>query len=615
MGFNFTGITIDKNFEKDPEEVLKFLGLPLTFEEEIDFDSGSGYKDGEYFDIFFSDIGTSIYSHEPIQMDPSQSKDCSVLSFMVSETSMAFFMSLDKNGKRIREVIDHEGDISNNIGEPLEIEKDEQIIKLNAQLTTLKKDIEIKKQKLPELQYDSLAEFLGDRLEPENYSDMLGMINQVQQDLQDLSDKLLPPKEQRTEQIKELFPRGEPRVILYIDDLDRCPLAAGGPQLEGCPDTDEDGTADPYDRCPAIAGPPESLGCPPRDTDLDGVNDHEDNCPLDPGPPSRKGCPLEDSDEDGILDEDDRCPGLYGQALFEGCPDTDGDGTPDFQHAGADTDGDGIPDDVEGSGDTDNDGTPDFQDTDADGDGIPDEEDWTRDTDGDGSLDFQDPDADGDGIPDINEGPTGTDTDGDGLPDYRDTDADGDGIPDSVDIDDADSSDSDNGLNRRGRSGRDVMTGSSGDDTLRGRGGDDKLKGKKGDDRLFGNGGGDRLVGGKGDDILNGGGGTDTLIGNAGDDILLGKGGRDRLIGGAGEDILTGGGGQDTFVLGRADSDIITDFQNGQDRILLKGSLQFADLTISQQGEDTVIALSSNGNAIVTLEDVSASLITAADFS
>lgn len=128
MGFNFTGITIDKNFEKDPKEVLKFLGLPLTFEKAIDFESGTGFKDGDYFDIFFSEMGTSIYTYEPFQIDPTQSKDCSVLSYMVSETAMAFYMSLDKFGTRIREVIDHEGDISSNIGEPLEIEKDNHLM-------------------------------------------------------------------------------------------------------------------------------------------------------------------------------------------------------------------------------------------------------------------------------------------------------------------------------------------------------------------------------------------------------------------------------------------------------------------------------------------------------
>lgn len=128
MGYNFTGFTIDKNFDKDPEKVIEFIGLPLTFVKEIDFESGSGYKDGEYFDIFFSEKGTSIYTYDPIQFEPSKSQDCSVLSFMVSETSMTFYMSLDKNGVRLREVIDHEGDISNNIGEPLEVEEDEELM-------------------------------------------------------------------------------------------------------------------------------------------------------------------------------------------------------------------------------------------------------------------------------------------------------------------------------------------------------------------------------------------------------------------------------------------------------------------------------------------------------
>ena len=122
MGYNFTGFTIDKNFGKDPEKVIKFLRLPLTFEKEVDFNSASAYKEAEYFDIFFSDQGTSIYTFEPIQLDPAQSEGCSILSYMVSETSMAFFMALDKDGQRVREVLDNEGDISDNIGSPLDIE-------------------------------------------------------------------------------------------------------------------------------------------------------------------------------------------------------------------------------------------------------------------------------------------------------------------------------------------------------------------------------------------------------------------------------------------------------------------------------------------------------------
>ena len=32
MGYNFSCITIDNNFEKKPENVVKFLGFPLTFQ-------------------------------------------------------------------------------------------------------------------------------------------------------------------------------------------------------------------------------------------------------------------------------------------------------------------------------------------------------------------------------------------------------------------------------------------------------------------------------------------------------------------------------------------------------------------------------------------------------
>lgn len=128
MGFNFTGITIDKNFDKEPEKLIEFLGLPLEYEGAIDFESGSGYKDGAYFDIFFSEKGTCIYTYEPIQFDPALSKDCSILSFVVSETSMTFFMALDQNGIRVREVVDQEGELLNDEGEPLVSEEGEDLI-------------------------------------------------------------------------------------------------------------------------------------------------------------------------------------------------------------------------------------------------------------------------------------------------------------------------------------------------------------------------------------------------------------------------------------------------------------------------------------------------------
>ncbi len=128
MGYNFAGITIDKNFGKDPDQVVEFLGLPLVFEKEIDFELGSGYKEDGYFDIFFSDKGTSIYTDGSMETDPIQSKGCSILSYMVSETAMTFFMSLDKNGRRVRAVAEIEGDVSNIVGRPLAVEKNEDLM-------------------------------------------------------------------------------------------------------------------------------------------------------------------------------------------------------------------------------------------------------------------------------------------------------------------------------------------------------------------------------------------------------------------------------------------------------------------------------------------------------
>jgi Ca2+-binding RTX toxin-like protein len=82
-----------------------------------------------------------------------------------------------------------------------------------------------------------------------------------------------------------------------------------------------------------------------------------------------------------------------------------------------------------------------------------------------------------------------------------------------------------------------------------------------------------------GDDLANslsGGNGHDVLAGRGGDDILSGGNGNDIIHGGTGADLLTGGLHYDTFVffspddsriVGGKPEDVITDFQQGQDKI------------------------------------------------
>ncbi|MBD1852562.1 hypothetical protein [Leptolyngbya sp. FACHB-711] len=132
----------------------------------------------------------------------------------------------------------------------------------------------------------------------------------------------------------------------------------------------------------------------------------------------------------------------------------------------------------------------------------------------------------------------------------------------------------------RGSSKADPMRGGSQSGILLALGGDDRANGGDGDDIIDGGTGKDTLIGDTGDDILIGGNQNDRIFGNAGDDILEG---------GRGADQLTGSAGADTFVLARGKgTDIVTDFQNGQDFIGLVG-LSFADLKFVQQGSSTIV--------------------------
>jgi hypothetical protein len=100
------------------------------------------------------------------------------------------------------------------------------------------------------------------------------------------------------------------------------------------------------------------------------------------------------------------------------------------------------------------------------------------------------------------------------------------------------------------------------------------------------------LEGGAESDIIVASDVDTMLIGGAGNDILVGGAGNDILYGGTGDNKLTGGTGEDLFVFGADDmgefTNIITDFELGQDSIMLEGIL-----ANSEEAMDDLLANSS----------------------
>jgi len=88
----------------------------------------------------------------------------------------------------------------------------------DALISILEAQAEEQRQKIgPSAKYSNLMEFVQSRLDTATYENQLGLMHQVRQDIDELTFSLVDNAN------KDAFPRGKPRVILYIDDLDRCP--------------------------------------------------------------------------------------------------------------------------------------------------------------------------------------------------------------------------------------------------------------------------------------------------------------------------------------------------------------------------------------------------------
>jgi Ca2+-binding RTX toxin-like protein len=167
-----------------------------------------------------------------------------------------------------------------------------------------------------------------------------------------------------------------------------------------------------------------------------------------------------------------------------------------------------------------------------------------------------------------------------------------------------------------GGTGDDTVMGGAGSDNCAGDDGDDSVSGGDGDDTVKGGAGKDTLVAGDGNDMADGGGGDDSVSsGGGGNDTLMGGDGNDTLMGGTGNHTCVGGAGDDVYVVSNSTSgasSVITDYEDGKDKFLLFGDLNFSSLTFIQVGGNTEIRV--NNFALTLLLNVNATLIDAGDF-
>ena len=124
MGFNISGLVMDRNYEDNFTELQNGLGWKLEKESEIDFETASeNWKELDICDVYFSEKGTLIFLSPDMCSEPFILKRNNTLSFTISETSMVFNFNYCERGVLERSILEVENSRINDEGEKLDIEE------------------------------------------------------------------------------------------------------------------------------------------------------------------------------------------------------------------------------------------------------------------------------------------------------------------------------------------------------------------------------------------------------------------------------------------------------------------------------------------------------------
>ena len=123
MGFNLSGLAINKNYENEFDNLQKELGWNLEKQSEIDFETASSnWKDDGICDAYFSEKGTLLFISMDMCTESWPLKKDNTLTFALSETSMAFNINYCENGIEKRSIMEVNDERMQDEGEKLEVE-------------------------------------------------------------------------------------------------------------------------------------------------------------------------------------------------------------------------------------------------------------------------------------------------------------------------------------------------------------------------------------------------------------------------------------------------------------------------------------------------------------
>lgn len=123
MGFNISGLAINKNYEKEFDQLQKELGWNLEKQSEIDFETASAnWTEDGVCNVYFTENGTLMFIGMGMCTESFPLKNDSTLTFVLSEISMAFNINYCENGVEKRSIMEVNDERMKDEGEKLEVE-------------------------------------------------------------------------------------------------------------------------------------------------------------------------------------------------------------------------------------------------------------------------------------------------------------------------------------------------------------------------------------------------------------------------------------------------------------------------------------------------------------